>query len=201
MNKKISPNRAKKEKIVASLAEKLAKSKGLVFTNYQGLTHKQLESLKTAIKKLNADLVITKNTLLKFSLLNSKSEALNSKQIQNSDDKNTNLNNVSDFEFRISNNQNTTATLFLYGDPVLPLKEIAKAIKEFNLPQIKFGILDGKALTSDELIKISTLPSREVLLAQLVGGLKSPIFGLHKALNWNIQKLALTLSAIQQKKS
>jgi len=51
------------------------------------------------------------------------------------------------------------------------------------------------------VLRIATLPSREALLAQVVGGLKSPIFGLARALSWNLQKLLMTLSAVQQKKS
>ena len=67
-DKTISPNRQKKEKIVAELLEKVNRAKGLVFTNYQGLTHKQLENLKKKVRVLDADLVVTKNTLLKLSL-------------------------------------------------------------------------------------------------------------------------------------
>ena len=174
--KRTSPNRAKKEKIVAELAEKVNRSKGMVFTSYQGLTHKQLENLKKAVKTMDADFVATKNTLIKRAMENAK--------------------------WKMENALNAaTATLFLYGDPVMPLKEIAKAIKEFNLPTIKFGILDGQALTSDQVLKLSTLPTREVLLTQLVFGLKSPISGLHRALSWNLQRFVMTLKAIEAKKS
>jgi large subunit ribosomal protein L10 len=171
---RIGASRAKKEKIVAELLDKATRAKGMVFTSYQGLTHKQLESLKKAVKVLDADFVATKNTLLK--------KALEGKtKIEG------------DF-------QNATATLFLYGDSVGPLKAIAKSIKEFNLPAIKFGILDDLQMTSEQLIKLSTLPSRETLLTQLVFGLKSPISGLHRGLSWNIQKLVMTLKAVEKTK-
>ena len=97
--------------------------------------------------------------------------------------------------------QNPTAALFVYDDVIAPLKQIAKTLKLLGLPTIKFGILDNQALTSDQLLKLAMLPSRAVLLAQVVSGLKSPIFGLHRALSWNFQKLVMTLSAIQQKKN
>jgi len=178
-DKTISPNRQKKEKIVAELLEKVNRAKGLVFTNYQGLTHKQLENLKKKVRVLDADLVVTKNTLLKLSL--SGNQTFNSQ--------------LSTFNF-----QNATATLFLYADPTGPLKEIAKSIKELNLPAIKFGILDGLQMTAEQLIKLSTLPSYEILLTQLVVALKSPISGLHRSLLWNIQKFVMTLKAIETKK-
>jgi len=174
MNKIVSPNRQKKEKIVAELLEKVNRAKGFVFTGYQGLTHKQLETIKKAVKAFDADFVATKNSLIL--------KAMEGKAKVNQ-------------EFR-----NATATLFLYGDPVMPLKTLAKSIKELNLPTIKFGILDGIQMTGEELLKLSTLPNKETLLTQLVVGLKSPISGLHRALNWNLQKFVMTLKAIEKTK-
>ncbi len=173
-DKRISPNRQKKEKIVAELLEKVTRAKGMVFTSYQGLTHKQLEGLKKKVQNLDADFVATKNSLIL--------KAMEGKTKVESELK------------------NATATLFLYGDPVMPLKELAKMIKELSLPSIKFGVLDGIQMTSEQLIKLSALPSRETLLTQLVFGLKSPISGLHRALNWNLQKFVMTLKAIEKTK-
>ncbi len=174
-DKKISPNRQKKEKIIAEISEKINRSKGVVFTSYQGLTHKQLEKLKKAVQALDADFVVTKNTLIKRAMENRKWKMENALSA-------------------------ATATLFLYGDPVEPLKEIAKAIKEFSLPTIKFGILEGVTLTNEQILKLSTLPSRKILLTQLAVSLKSPISGFHKALNWNLQKFVMTLKAIEKTK-
>lgn len=174
MDKVASPNRQKKEKIVAELLEKVNKAKGMVFTGYQGLTHKQLESLKKKVQVLDADFVATKNSLI-LKAMEGKTKV--------------------EGELK-----NATATLFLYGDPVMPLKELAKMIKELTLPTIKFGVLDGVQMTSEQILKLSTLPSREVLLTQLVVGLKSPISGFHRALNWNLQKFVMTLKAIESTK-
>ena len=96
---------------------------------------------------------------------------------------------------------NPTATLFIYDDVIAPLKQIAKTLKLLGFPAIKFGIIENQALTSDQLLKMAFLPPREILLAQVVGGLKSPIYGLHRALLWNIQKLVMTLRAIETKKN
>ncbi|HSX40884.1 MAG TPA: hypothetical protein VLF68_04725, partial [Candidatus Saccharimonadales bacterium] len=60
--------------------------------------------------------------------------------------------------------------------------------------------MDGQLISGEQVLKLATLPSREVLLAQFVGGLKSPIYGLHRALNWNLQKFVMTLKAIESKK-
>ncbi|MCL5435133.1 MAG: 50S ribosomal protein L10 [Patescibacteria group bacterium] len=181
---KIPTNRARKIEIVSELSEKFAKAKALVFTNYQGLTHKQLEGLKKGIKPLDGEFVVAKNTLLKLAL--EKSNVIPIKSGQNS-----NLDEVL---------QNPTGTMFLYGDIIEPLKKLAKIIKEFNLPTVKFGILGSQALTSEQVLKLATLPSRETLIAQFVGSMKSPLYGLHRALNWNIQKLVLTLDQIKNQK-
>jgi large subunit ribosomal protein L10 len=176
-NKKVSANRVKKEQIVAGLNDKIGKSKAIVFTNYQGLTHKQLEGLKKAIKPMQAEFVVAKNSLVL--------RALDTNKIKVSDQK--------QFE-------GPTGTLLIYEDIVGPLKELAKLIKELGIPNVKFGIMDSQNLTGDQVLKISTLPSKEVLLTQIVMGLKSPISGLHRALNWNLQKFVMTLGAIAASK-
>ncbi len=174
--KKVSKNRQKKEMLVAEMSQKVGKAKAMVMTNYQGMTHKQLEELKKALKAQNAELSVTKNTLLKRAL----AEVVGD----------TNLLNM-DFP---------TATLFAYEDPIAPLKDLARTIKSLKLPTIKFGIFEGKVITEADVLKLSTLPSKDVLLAQLVGNLKGPLYGLHRALNWNMQKLVMAMSAIRDKK-
>lgn len=172
-----SQNRKKKEAIVAEVSEKVTKAKAMVFTNFQGLTHKQLEEFKKEIKKTDAEFAATKNTLLK--------RALGEEKVAGNEDKFV----------------QPTGTMFMYGDIVAPLKVLAKMIKDFEKPTIKFGLLEGKAMTDKEVLRLSTLPSREVLLTQLVGMLMSPVQGLHRSLNWNLQKFVMTLSAIEKQKT
>lgn len=174
----VSDNRKKKEVIVNEVTAKVEKSKSMVFTNYQGLTHQQIEGFKKHIKPLDADYVVVKNTLLLRSL----------------QDKNLSDEDKQKFE-------QPTATLFMFGDPVGPLKELSKVIKEFKLPVIKFGIVEGNIVNAAQVEKLSTLPPINVLRAQLLGQLQSPIAGLHRALNWNLQNLVLTLNAIKEKKA
>jgi large subunit ribosomal protein L10 len=67
---KVSKNRQKKEVLIAELTEKIEKSNGMVFANYQGLTHQQLEGFKKNLKKVNSEFVAVKNTLLQRALAN-----------------------------------------------------------------------------------------------------------------------------------
>jgi large subunit ribosomal protein L10 len=182
--------KAKKARLLGEFAEKTTRAKAMVFTDYQGMTHHQLEDLKKAVRKLDAEFVITKNTLIARAV----SSTVNGLQSTVDGSQWT----ESSFKEKFSR---PTATLFAYNDVVLPLKEIVKTAKTLKLPTIKFGVFEGKLLEEKDVTRLSTLPSKEVLLGQLVGSMKSPIYGLHRALSWNMQKFVMTLSAIQQKKS
>ncbi len=175
---KVSKNREKKQEIVALLIEKMKSAKAIIFTNYQGLTHKQLEDFKKQIKTMDSDFVVAKNSLILRSAKEAKIKLKDEKTIEG-----------------------PTGTMFIYEDIVNPLKQLAKIIKDLGIPSVKIGFLEDKALTGEEVLRLASLPSREVLLAQVVGGLKGPIFNLHRSLSFNIQKLALTLKAIEAKKN
>lgn len=177
MTDKVKPALEKKKTIVAELVEKVEKAKAMIFVNYQGLTHHQLEAFKRELRKSEAEFVVAKNTLIK--------RALVSKDLKEVE----------------SHFQNPTATIFAYNDVVAPLKDLAKTIKTLKLPTIKFGFFEGKVVSESDVTKLATLPSREVLIAQVVGGMKSPLFGLHRALSWNLQKFVMTLKAIETQKS
>jgi large subunit ribosomal protein L10 len=177
-NTKISQNRQKKEVIVAELVAKIDKAQGIVFANYQGLTHQQLETLKKTVKKFEAEFVAAKNTLLLRSLEGKVDLGEQKEQFKK-----------------------PTGALFIYNDIVEPLKELAKTIKALKLPEIKFGILEGKVITDKDVLKLASLPPLSVLRAQLLGQMNAPISGLHRALNWNLQQLVLTLNAIKEKKA
>src|ERR1035437_3167507 len=176
-NTKITANRQKKIGIVADLNGKIAKSKAIVFTNYEKVTHKQLETLKRAIKPMDAEYVVAKNSLILRALDENKIKLEGENPLQG-----------------------PTGTLLIYGDIVAPLKQLAKTMKELGLLNVKMGIMENKFLTGEQILKISTLPSREVLLSQIAAGLKSPISGLHRALNWNLQKFVMTLAAVAKAK-
>lgn len=172
MEERKSKQRERKEAIVASLAQKAERAKAFVFTNPSGMTHKQLENLKRGLRAVEAELVITKNTLLRLAL---KNEAL-------------------------KNLSGQTATVFSFGDPLAALKEIAKTIKALNLPTLKLGFFEGRTLTAEELTKLSLLPSSDVLLAKLVGNLQAPLYGLHRSLSWNLQRLMVAIRAVEKSK-
>lgn len=162
----------RKVKIVENLKEKLGKAKSFVLTDYRGLTHRQMEEIKRALKESGADFIVTKNTLLK--LATGKKEEID--------------------PFLTG----PTAILFSYQDEIAPLGVLAKFIKNFGLPQVKVGIIGEKILSSEEILRLASLPSREILLGQLIRSLKSPLYRTAYALNFNIQKLNLILKGVRK---
>jgi large subunit ribosomal protein L10 len=133
---------------VAELTDKFRDSNAAVLTEYRGLTVAQLKTLRRSLGS-NANYAVVKNTLTKI--------AANEAGISELDDLFT----------------GPTAVAFVAGDPV----ESAKALRDFAKDNpaliIKGGVLDGKALSADDIKKLADLESREVLLAKLAGGLKA----------------------------
>ena len=176
---KTSPNRQRKIEAVSGLQEKLKKAKAFFFTDYRGLTHKQLEELRKALKKVQAEFIVAKNSLLKLAIPQLPKETLT--QLQ-------------------SELNNPTAALLIHGDAVNAVKTVAKFIKNFQLPKIKIGFFEERIATADDFKKLSILPNREILLATLAMRMKSPLYGLHYALNWSLKRIVLALEAIKNKK-
>lgn len=178
-NTKISPAKQKKIDLAIDLKSKLDKANAFFLVDYRGLTHKQLESLRKILKKVEAEFVVAKNRLFKIALKSWKSEVADK------------------FEDAL---ENPSAILFTYGDAINAVKELAGFIKNTQLPTIKLGVFEQKVASQDDFKKIATLPSRAELIALLVGRMKSPLYGLHYALNWNLQRLATVLGNIKDQK-
>lgn len=165
----------KKIDTVNAMTEKIKKAKSIVFADYVGIKHKQLEELRKAVKKENGEFMVTKNKLLERALGDNGKAA-------------------ADYL------KNSTATLFAYQDEVGPLKAMKKFFKSANLGKAKGGMLGSTFMTEADVNRLADLPAREVLIATVVGRLNSPIQGLHYALSWNLNKLVWALNAIKEKK-
>jgi large subunit ribosomal protein L10 len=166
----------KKIDLVAELTDKIGKSKSIIFTEYSGLKHKQLEELRKSLKKSGGEFVVTKNKLMERALTDRASLVKN--------------------ELKSS-----TASLFAYEDEVGPLKILIKFFKTANIGKTKGGLLGTNVLSDKDVTRLALLPTKDVLLGRLVGQLNAPIQGLHYALSWNLNKLVWALNAVKNKKS
>ncbi len=155
---------------------KLEKAQAVFLVDYTGLTHIQLEEFRRELYPLDAEIAILKNTLVNIALLEKKIEATD--QLKG-----------------------PHAILFSNGDALATAKALVAFNKKYQLPVIKFGIFENNIIDEGKITTLATIPSKEVLLAKLLGLLNSPITSLVYDLNFNIQKLAQLLKAIEEKKS
>jgi large subunit ribosomal protein L10 len=133
---------------VAELTENFRSSNGAVLTEYRGLTVSQLRELRTALGD-DVNYAVVKNTLTKIAAKDAGVESFDSLL------------------------QGPSAIAFIKGDPVVAAKGLRDFAKANPLLVIKGGVLEGKALGSDEINKLADLESREVLLAKLAGAMKA----------------------------
>ena len=169
--------RAEKVTAVAELTERFQSSSGAVLTEYRGLTVAQIGELRQALGA-NATFSVVKNTLTKIAA----TEAGVTTEL-------TNL------------LSGPSAIAFVQGDVV----EAAKGLRDFSranpLLVIKGGVLDGKPLTPDEIVKLADLESREVLLAKLAGAMKASLAGAAATFAAMPSQMARLLGALEAKRA
>jgi len=143
----------RKIQIVKNLKEKLAKVKGLILTNYQGLRVSEVEALRRSLNEAKADYQVVKNTLLKLAL------------------------KETSYQLPATSYQLTgpTAVVLSYEDEIKPLKILSDFAKEHEALKIKGGFFEGVWTAAAKLKEIALLPSREELMAKLLGVIQSPI--------------------------
>ena len=92
-----------------------------------------------------------------------------------------------------------TALAISLDDPVAPSKLLSKFAKQYDKLEIKAGVVEGKILDINGIKSIASLPSREELVAKVVGGLAGPLYGFVNVLNANIRGLVVALKHIAEK--
>ena len=166
------------QKNINSLEEikaKLEVDQAIFMVDYTGLTHIQLEEFRHELANAKAEAAILKNTLVNIALQEKKIDA--SERLKG-----------------------PHAVIFANEDPISAAKVILAFNKKYQMPIVKFGIFENEIIDEAKVTQLSTIPPKEILLAKLLGLLNSPITSLVYDLNFNIQKLAQLLSAIEKKK-
>ncbi len=147
-----------KKQIVADLVETLKSAQAGVLVDYRGITVEQDTQLRSKLREAGVEYKVVKNTLTRF--------AANEVGYQELDEQ---LNGP-------------TALAISTTDPVAPAKVISDFAKDVEALEIKAGFLDGKVISIDEIKKLASTPSREVLIAKIMGSLNSPISSLVRTL-------------------
>ncbi|MBB4662942.1 50S ribosomal protein L10 [Conexibacter arvalis] len=165
-------NRNEKAAVIDRIAGEIESSSAVFAVDYRGITVSQVADLRTRLRASDTTLSVVKNSLTERAADKAGAEAL--KEILTG----------------------PTALAFVRGDAAAAAKALSDAQRETQVLEFKGGLMDGKAVSPDEIRAISKLPSREVLYGQLVGVVASPLNGLARSLNALISGVAIQLRAI-----
>ena len=142
---------AKKQAQVDELAKVLKDAKVVLLTDYRGITVTDVTKLRADLRNANAEYKVIKNNIIKRAL---------------------DANGESGLDEVL---EGPTAVVMTEGDYLEPLKAIYKFSKDNEFYKIKGGIIEGKIVSTEELITLAKLPSRQELLGMLAGGLLGTI--------------------------
>ena len=169
-------NRQQKGQIIESLKGDFQGNSSF-WVNYQGMTVPQLQSFRRKLKQKGGEFKVAKVRFMKKAMEKmSALEELNSKL------------------------HGQLGIVFASKEPAEIVKILFETAKEFEKLEILYGALDSQVLDASMLKVISTLPSREVLLAQLLGVINAPIYNFALVLKMPVMKLLWALKQISEKK-
>lgn len=148
-----------KKKVVEEIKARIAESKSVIFVNYKGINVEQDTALRKSFRENNVKYKIYKNRLIKIAL----------------DDL-----GIKDYDAKLLDG--TTAVAF-GADEVGAATVLYKAIKDFGILEAKFGVVNGEIVDTAKIEALSKTPSKEVLIAMLLGMLNAPVAALARALD------------------
>lgn len=169
---------AQKQAMVADLKDIFVNAKGVVFTAYTGITVAQDTKLRRKFREAGVEYRVIKNTMAMIAAKETEKEGL-----------------LPTFE-------GATAMAFSKEDAVAPAKVLADFAKEEKLEalQVKAGLVEGAITDAAGVKALADLPPREVLVAQVLAGMQSPIVGFVNVLQGNIRNLVYALEAVRKQK-
>jgi large subunit ribosomal protein L10 len=162
--------RAEKEQLVADLSAKIKGAKALYYTDFTGLNVKRITDLRRRLRKAGTEYVVIKNTLAARAVIGS---GLAGERLHG------------------------PTAVVIGDDPVAAAKVLVDFAREFEKPDLKGGLLDGRPLDSKQVKRLATMPPREQMLAEMAAGLQSPLAGLAGALTGLLSSFVGALSALR----
>jgi len=170
-------SRAEKEAILKELKEKFQEAKVAVFTDYRGLTVAEVTRLRQKLREAGCVFKVAKNTLTEKVV------------------KELGYEGVESFL------EGQTAIAFGIQDPVAPAKVLSDFIREARKMEIKGGLLEGRVITAEGVKGLASLPSREVLLARVLGGMQAPLYGFVTVLQGTLRSFVYALEALRKQRA
>lgn len=170
--------RKKKEELVDKFAEKLEKSKAAVFTDYKGLTVEEINEVRNSLREQGIEFKVIKNTLFGLAVKKAKLD-IDSKELAN----------------------HPVAVAFGYDDEVAPAKIVFNFAKSHEALEIIGGILEGKSIEASSVKSLAQMPSREELLAKMIGSMNAPVSNFVGVMHANLRNVVGVLDAIREQKA
>ena len=173
----MAKTRQQKEEAVNNLVDGMKNAKAVVFANFQGLKVSESEELRGQCREQNIDYVATKKTLLQRALGDAGFDT-----------------NAKDFSGGV-------AAVFGNEDEVAPAQVISKFAKDHEVVEVFGGILEGNYIDAAKVNELSQLPSKQELLAKMVGSINAPVSGFVNVLAGNLRGLVNVLNAVKDAKA
>lgn len=168
-------NREEKAQVVAEVVERLESTSTVVAADFRGLSVAQVAELRGKLRSADAEMTVVKNTLSRRAAEESGHSAL------------------------LPYLSGPTGLVWVNGDPAAAAKVLADFAKDHGgVFSVRGGMLDGADLDEASLKQLASLPTRDVLLAQLAGAVSAPLTGLAGGLQALISTMARTLSAVAE---
>lgn len=168
--------RTEKEAVVEEVTAIFQKAKSVFITDYTGLTVEKMSAFRRKCREASVDYLVVKNTLARMG-----AEKAGWKDLG-------------------PYFKGPSAIAYSFVDPVAPARVIQEFLKENEKPKIKVSIFEGQFIGPERVKEIATLPSREELIAKLLGELNAPIQGLVFGLNALLTQFVRTVDAIRESK-
>ncbi len=172
----MSISRAKKEEIVQELHEKIVQSNAILLADHTGLKVKDITVLRRKLQDISVEYRVVKNRLARRAI------------------KDTGKDQLEDYF------DGPNSMVFLSEDVVEGAKILMDFVKEHERPEIKIGLVDDCLYDRNELISIAKLPPREILLAEVAGGLISPLNKFAFLMTELIASFVRAVDAVKAKK-
>lgn len=169
--------KAQKAVMLDELKEKMSSAQVTILADFTGISVAKVTDLRARLRKAGSDMKVAKNTIA----------GIAAKEI-----------GIEDLEQYLEG-----PTVFAFGieDPVAPAKILADFAKEVKQGvDIKAGVLEGKVIDAAGVKALADLPSREVLLAKVLGGMQAPMYGFASVLAANLRNLVYVLDQVRQQK-
>jgi large subunit ribosomal protein L10 len=170
-------NKDQKSEVIDELQQKLSGAQAFYLTDFTGMSVKQITEFRSRLRKQGVEYVVVKNTLAQRAVT----------QLE--------LPDIAGFF------TGPTGLVIGRDDPVTAAKVLSDFNREFdNKPAVKGGVVERQGISPDQVKRLAELPSKEVLLAQLAGGLQAPMARLAGGMQNLLAGLARAVDALRQQR-